>query len=83
VHAKLNNLSGDRVDWLWWFGNILVEVANNHEDHDGEKGCEKSGQRVVGTTILVHTDETLCQKSNEIHPSDRRGKRKTTNDRRQ
>jgi len=66
---------------LLGLGDILVEVANNHEHHNRKKGREKGSQRVVGTTILVHLDNALGEETNDIHPRDRGGEGETTNNR--
>lgn len=64
-----------------WLADASGDSGNHHIDRDGQQGGEDSGEGVLGTSVLWHSDELLNNPANEVVPAKSRGKGETRNNR--
>ena len=73
-------LAGNRVDGSGRLADAGGETGDDHVDNYREESCEKGGERVVHTTVLLNLNNLVDCPANEIHPRERGGERKAGND---
>jgi len=66
---------------LRWLADAGGDSGNHHIDRNGQQGGKDSGEGVLGTPVLWHSDELLNDPANEVIPAKSRSKRETRDNR--